>query len=160
MRLMLLLCVCGRATLQDFARYGVVDQIDKHKLYRCIKQARGQHEAQLSAGLAHYELSGNSGADLLDLDAHDGDLIEVRATPRGRVAWGEAQQGQPPCTKPLSAAATCVKSGMRIAPPHAACRGRCRRSRCRRRRCPLAARRRRTRPRFEWWCASAPSTER
>lgn len=25
---------------------------------------------------AHYELSGTSGSDLLDLDAHDGDLID------------------------------------------------------------------------------------
>lgn len=52
--------------------------MDKHKLYRAIKQARGQQEQQqLSAGLGQYELSGNSGGDLLDLDAHDGDLIEV-----------------------------------------------------------------------------------
>lgn len=51
--------------------------MDKHKLYRAIKQARGQQEQQLCAGLGQYELSGNSGGDLLDLDAHDGDLIEV-----------------------------------------------------------------------------------
>lgn len=51
--------------------------MDKHKLYRAIKQARVQQEQQLSAGLGQYELSGNSGGDLLDLDAHDGDLIEV-----------------------------------------------------------------------------------
>lgn len=63
--------------LQDFGKYGVVDQMDKHKLYRAIKQARVQQEQQLSAGLGQYELSGNSGGDLLDLDAHDGDLIEV-----------------------------------------------------------------------------------
>jgi hypothetical protein len=63
--------------MQDFGKYGVVDQMDKHKLYRAIKQARVQQEQQLSAGLGQYELSGNSGGDLLDLDAHDGDLIEV-----------------------------------------------------------------------------------
>lgn len=64
--------------MQDFGKYGVVDQMDKHKLYRAIKQARGQQEQQLCAGMGQYELSGNSGGDLLDLDAHDGDLIEVR----------------------------------------------------------------------------------
>lgn len=60
----------------------MVDQMDKHKLYRAIKQARVQQEQQLSAGLGQYEISGNSGGDLLDLDAHDGDLIEVRLVRR------------------------------------------------------------------------------
>ncbi len=59
-----------------------MDQMDKHKLYRAIKQARGQQEQQLCAGLGQYELSGNSGGDLLDLDAHDGDLIEVCSSRR------------------------------------------------------------------------------
>lgn len=75
---------------QDFGKYGVVDQMDKHKLYRAIKQARVQ-EQQLSAGLGQYEISGNSGGDLLDLDAHDGDLIEVRC-----VCWLQLPQPNMP----------------------------------------------------------------
>lgn len=72
--------------------------MDKHKLYRAIKQARGQQEQQLCAGMGQYELSGNSGGDLLDLDAHDGDLIEVSRT-SSMHPWAVAA---PTATAPIS----------------------------------------------------------
>jgi hypothetical protein len=69
--------------MQDFGKYGVVDQGDKHRLYKAIKQARAvvglSEDAQDSSSFSYsnYDLQGGSGSDLLDLDAHDGDLIEV-----------------------------------------------------------------------------------
>lgn len=69
--------------MQDFNKFGVVDQGDKHRLYKAIKQARCSvglsEDAQECSSLSYtnFELQGNSGSDLLDLDAHDGDLIEV-----------------------------------------------------------------------------------
>ncbi|WIA29491.1 hypothetical protein OEZ86_011992 [Tetradesmus obliquus] len=94
--------------MQDFGKYGVVDQGDKHRLYKAIKQARAVvglcEDAQDSSSFSYsnYDLQGGSGSDLLDLDAHDGDLIEgpiqpFQVSPVGeaaRAAAGQQQGGQ------------------------------------------------------------------
>jgi len=80
--------------VQDFSKYGVVDQADKHRLYKAIKNARmdigyheeGQQESSTCSAApshGHFELSNNNASDLLDLDAFDGDLIEVQTEMAG-----------------------------------------------------------------------------
>lgn len=102
--------------MQDFSKYGVVDQGDKHRLYKAIKNARQSvgigEDSQDSAGYSNFELQGHSGTDLLDLDAHDGDLIEVCAL--------TAAVGQPDC---------CRVSGFTTS--ESECRAPCNHSRCR-----------------------------
>eukprot|EP00882_Tetradesmus_deserticola_P015263 GHRQ01016258.1.p1 GENE.GHRQ01016258.1~~GHRQ01016258.1.p1 ORF type:complete len:127 (+),score=30.11 GHRQ01016258.1:170-550(+) len=82
--------------MQDFGKYGVVDQGDKHRLYKAIKQARAVvglcEDSQDSSSFSYtnYDLQGGNGSDLLDLDAHDGDLIEGPLQPFQVSPVGEA----------------------------------------------------------------------
>jgi hypothetical protein len=79
--------------MQDYGKYGLSDMNDKHALFSLIKEVRAQLglSEQTAAdcagpgragGFSHLELQGpgeqlHGHADLLDLDAHDGDLLEV-----------------------------------------------------------------------------------
>lgn len=93
--------------MQDFAAYGVVDQADKHRLYRAIKSARMENLVGSGATDGAGELGGGgASSDLLDLDAHDGDLLEV-CQPDGPDGTRTGMVWPLPCTH-ASAAHTCT----------------------------------------------------
>jgi hypothetical protein len=73
--------------MQEYGKYGVTDPSDKHALFKLTKLVRQQlglsGDAADGCSGHHQQEQLHAPGDLLDLDAHDGDLLEVSSRVAG-----------------------------------------------------------------------------
>lgn len=97
--------------MQDFGKYGVTDMEDKQRLFRLIKHVTAQYDGHKIAqrqpsrsGLSNLELQGqqlDGNAELLDLDAHDGDLLPQGGAAAFQLSPIAAPQPRPNMQSPI-----------------------------------------------------------